>query len=422
MSSHVSAPDLSPLLTAIPAPDAENITLRVDRSAERALRKRHPWLFEDGIREQQREGRAGDHAVIFDRNRNFLAIGLYDPGSSIRVRILHAGKPTPVDADFFRKRFRKLAALREPLIKKGTDGYRLINGENEGMPGFTLDRYADSLVLKLYTPAWLPHLSLLIPLLLEVQPAERLVLRLSREVMQRKDELFGLSDGTILCGPELAGPVLFRENGLTFECDPLRGQKTGFFLDQRENRERVGNLACGKEVLNVFSYTGGFSLYAARGGAKKVVSLDISKPALAAAERNFALNRAESQVRATKHEILLADAFKGLQELAEQKRRFDLVIIDPPSFAKKQSEVKNALAAYERLVRLGIRVLRSGGHLVMASCSARVSAEEFFNVVHDAAQKVGRPIDEVSRSGHAVDHPVGFPEGEYLKCLFGIVA
>jgi 23S rRNA (cytosine1962-C5)-methyltransferase len=375
----MSAPVLSPLLAALPAPGAKNITLRVDRSAERALRKRHPWLFEDGIREQQREGRAGDHAVIFDGNRNFLALGLYDPTSTIRVRILHAGKPTPVDADFFRTRFRKMAALRQPLIKKGTDGYRLVNGENEGMPGFTLDRYADTLVLKLYTPAWVPHLPMLIPLVLEIQPAQRLVLRLSREVMQRKDELFGLSDG-------------------------------------------AENLARGKDVLNVFSYTGGFSLYAARGGAKKVVSLDISKPALAAAERNFALNQEDPQVAAAKHELLAADAFQGLKALAEQKRRFDVVIIDPPSFAKRQSEVKNALAAYERLVRLGLKVLRSGGHLVMASCSARVSSEEFFRLVHSAANKAGRPVDEVSRSGHALDHPVGFPEGEYLKCLFGIVA
>ncbi len=418
----MSVPTLSPLFAALPAPSAKNITLRVDRSAERALRKRHPWLFEEGIREQQSEGQAGDYAVIFDHNRNFLAIGLYDPGSSIRVRILHAGKPTPVDADFFHTRFLKMMARREPLIKKGTDGYRLINGENEGMPGFTLDRYADTLVLKLYTPAWVPHLPMLLPLLLEVQPAQRLVLRLSREVMQRKDELFGLSDGALLCGPELAGPVLFRENGLIFECDPLRGQKTGFFLDQRENRERVGNLARGKDVLNVFSYTGGFSLYAARGGAKKVVSLDLSKPALAAAERNFVLNQEDPQVAAARHELLPADAFQGLKALAEQKRRFDLVIIDPPSFAKRQSEVKNALAAYERLIRLGLKVLRSGGHLVMASCSARVSSEEFFRLVHSAANKAGRPVDEVSRSGHALDHPVGFPEGEYLKCLFGIVA
>jgi 23S rRNA (cytosine1962-C5)-methyltransferase len=153
-----------------------------------------------------------------------------------------------------------------------------------------------------------------------------------------------------------------------------------------------------------------------------VVSLDLSKPALAAAERNFALNQEDPQVAAAKHEVLAADAFQGLKALAEQKRRFDLVIIDPPSFAKRQSEVKNALAAYERLIRLGLKVLRSGGHLVMASCSARVSSEEFFRLVHSAANKAGRPMDEVLRSGHALDHPVGFPEGEYLKCLFGIVA
>ena len=268
-------------LDRISGPVGPNVTLRVDRSAERALRKGHPWLFADGIRAASHEGRPGDFAVIFDQRRNFLALGLYDPESPIRVRILHSGKPTPVDAVFFARRVAELAGLRRRLFGRapGTNAYRLVNGENEGMPGLVADRYAETIVVKLYTLAWLPHLRNVLEPLAREGEAKRVVLRWSRAAAPAAESA-GLPDGTIVCGPELEGPVLFRENDLRFECDPRRGQKTGFFLDQRENRARLEALAGGKDVLNVFSYTGGFSLYAARGGARSVVSLDASEPAL----------------------------------------------------------------------------------------------------------------------------------------------
>ncbi len=405
-------------LAHIPGPADRRIALRVTPAAERSLRRGHPWLFDRAIRRQSHEGRAGDLAVIFDRKRRFLAVGLYDPHSPIRVRILHHGKPAAINRDWFEARLAAAVQLRAPLLKEATTGYRLVHGENDGLPGLVVDRYDRTLVLKLYTPAWLPHLRDVLPALARVSPAERLVLRLGRAAQEQPQALHGLSDGVILSGPALDGPVLFLENGLRFEANPVRGQKTGFFLDQRENRARVEKLAADKTVLDLFAYTGGFSLYAARGGARVVVSLDASEPALAAAARNFALNRRHPSVAAATHELLAEDAFEALARLGKSRRRFDVVIVDPPAFARRQAQVARALRAYEQLTRLSLGVLRPGGTLVQASCSSRVSAEEFFETVNRAAAQTGRPLREIERTGHPLDHPVGFKEGAYLKCLF----
>jgi len=409
-------------LDRIPAPGSKNVTLRVDRSAERNLRKRHPWLFAQGIREQSHPGTTGDFAVVFDRKRQFLAIGLYDPHSEIRVRVLHSGSPNPLDDAFFDGRLARCAKKRERLVAAGTTGYRLVHGENEGMPGFVVDRYADSLVVKLYTPAWLPHLARMVPSLLRTRPAERVILRLSRESRERVDELHGLEDGALIHGSQASGPVVFEENRLRFECDVRRGQKTGFFLDQRENRERVERLARDltgeKEVLNVFSYSGGFSLYAARGGARHVISLDQSRPALEAAQRNFDLNAERREIARAHHETICADAFTSLNEMRHAGRLFDMVVIDPPSFAKNRAEAPKAIAAYERLARLGLSVLKRQGFFVMASCSTRVSEDDFFRAVARAAGHARVRLHELERSAHAIDHPIGFAHGAYLKCLF----
>ena len=276
-------------------------------------------------------------------------------------------------------------------------------------------------MIKLYTAAWVPHLRDVLAALTDVAPSRRLVLRLGRAMRDRPEYLHGLEDGTVLTGPPLDGPVLFWENGLRFEADPIRGQKTGFYLDQRENRARVEPLAGGKDVLNVFAYTGGFSVYAARGGARRVVDVDASAPALAAAERNLAHNRHIPAVVAAAHETVVDDAFEALARMGASGRRFGMVIIDPPAFARTRAQVDGALSAYQSLTRLGLGVLSPGGTLVQASCSRPVGAEAFFDAVHDAARGVGRPLRELERTGHPVDHPVAFREGAYLKCLFAEV-
>ncbi|HET89212.1 MAG TPA: class I SAM-dependent rRNA methyltransferase [Chloroflexi bacterium] len=411
------------VLPHIPTPDPRPIAVRVTPAAERALREGHPWLFERSIRQQSRAGRPGDLAVVFDRRNRFLAVGLYDPTSAIRIRLLQHHEPATIGQAWFQERIAASVQRREPLRQaEETTGYRLVHGGNDGLPGLVADRYERTLVVKLYTPAWLPHLRDVQTALLESAPAERLILRFGRAAQDQPQHLHGLRDGAILHGPPLDGPVLFQENGLRFEADPIHGQKTGFFLDQRENRARVTPLAAGKAVLDVFAYSGPFSLYAARGAARSVVSLDGSRPALEAARRNFALNRAIPAVAAARHELVAEDAFQALERMGRAGRRFDLVIVDPPAFARNRAQVSGALAAYERLTRLAVGVLRTGGVLVQASCSSRVGADEFFAAVHRAAREAGRPLQEIERTGHPLDHPVGFKEGAYLKCLFARVS
>jgi 23S rRNA (cytosine1962-C5)-methyltransferase len=409
------------ILDKFPEPSEKRIALRLFPAAERAIRSGHPWLFENGIKQQSANGRSGDLAVIFDRKRRFLAIGLYDPASPIRVRILAQGKPVTIDANWFLGKLQTAVSLRAPLLQTKTTGYRLVHGENDGLPGLIIDRYDSTFVLKLYTAAWMPYLPQILRGLVTISQPERIVLRLSRFVQRQTDSLYGFSEGQLLLGEPFAGTVRFLENGLTFEADVVKGQKTGFFLDQRDNRAKVEQLAVGKRVLNVFAYTGGFSLYAARGGAKELVSLDISKPALADAARNFALNQANKRVAAARHELLAGDAFVEMERLAANGRSFNMVIIDPPAFAKRKDEVEGAMVAYGRLLRLGLRLLEPNGVLVMASCSSRINGGQFFGLVHRVAREVKRPLREIERTGHALDHPISFPEGAYLKCLFATV-
>jgi len=406
-------------LAAVPRPAERRLALRVTRDAQRVVRGGHPWLFDRGITDLRGEGAPGDLAVIFDDRRRFLAIGLYDPTSPIRVRVLQHGEPTTIDRSFLHDRLAKAADWRAGLPGTGTTGYRVVNGENDGLPGLVIDRYDATLVLKIYTLAWLPWLADLRAALDAVMPARSVVLRLSRDVGRRTELLYGLTDGVTLSGETPEGSVRFTENGLRFEADVVHGQKTGFYLDQRENRARVEHLASGRRTLNAFAYTGGFSLYAARGGAPEIVSLDASSAALAAAERNFALNRDIPAVAAARHSVLVADAFAALADLRRDGNRFEMVVVDPPALAVQESQIAVALRAYERLVGLALGVLAPGGVLVAASCSARIGADTFFEAVHRAA---GRPLTELERTGHPLDHPVRFPEGAYLKCLFARAA
>ncbi len=404
-------------LTNLPTPSDKRIALRVSAPAEKALRQGHPWIFDQAITEQSHAGAPGDLAVIFDNKRRFLAIGLYDPSSSIRVRILQHRQPATINADWFQKKLTSVFKLRESLMPE-TNGYRLIHGENDGFPGLILDRYAETLVLKLYTPAWIPHLKEFCSALVQAHPFEKLILRLNRSLSRQTELLFGLNDGVTLSGTMHEGVILFRENGLIFECDPVHGQKTGFFLDQRDNRARVEKLSKGKSVLNVFAYSGGFSVYAARGGAKQIVSVDLSAPAIEAAVRNMALNKRVQSVAAVSHETIAEDAFEVLARMETEMRLFDMVIIDPPMFAQNQTQIASALSSYRRLTRLGLGVLRPGGTLVQASCSSRIDAETFFDAIHQSARESNRRLTEIERTTHGLDHPIGFYEGAYLKCLF----
>ncbi len=392
------------------------LRLRVGTVAESVVRSGHPWLFAASIRAQNRAGQTGELAVIYDRNDRFLATGLFDPDSPIRVRLLHVGKPRAIDRDWWSEQLTRALAARQGLFDEQTTGFRWINGESDGWPGLVLDRYDQTLVLKLYTAAWLPRLEEIAGLITGRLHPERVVLRLSRNIQPLAKEQFGKTDGEILAGPSLAGPVTFLETGLRFEADVLHGQKTGFFLDQRENRRHVEPLARGRKVLNAFSFSGGFSVYATRGGARSVTDLDLSVHALDSAKRNIALNTANAAAASCRHELVQAEAFAWLNE--QPGRKFDLVILDPPSLAKRETERSGAIRAYGRLAASGIEQLTPGGILVACSCSAHVTAEEFFGAVHRSAVSAGRRVEELRTTRHAPDHPARFKEAEYLKAIY----
>ena len=403
----------------------QRLRIRASSAAESRLRSGHPWLFDESIREQNREGALGELAVIYDRHDRFLAFGLYDPNSPIRVRILHRGKPQTVDAAWWTKRLRECMARREGLFDAQTTGYRIIHGESDGWPGLVLDRYSSAWVLKLYTAAWFPRLRELEELLRQtvLSPGGCLILRLSRNIQdvarthfQYTEGTFPQPEGAAASNPAAECRQRFLETGLCFEADLVHGQKTGFFLDQRENRRRVEALSAGRVVLNTFSFSGGFSLYAARGGARAATDLDLSEHALANARRNFALNEATPAIARCRHETVQADAFVWLER--NRERRFDLVVLDPPSLARREVERSGAIQAYGRLATNGLRALRPGGILVAASCSAHVSRVEFYEAIQLAARKVNRPFSEIERTGHPADHPVAFAEAEYLKCIY----
>lgn len=404
------------ILEKLPPSSEKRIAMHLSPQAEHAMRRRHPWVFRKGVLSQSGEGAPGDLAVLFDRKREFLGIGLYDPDELIRVRVLQFGKQMPVDAAFFENRLLKAAEQRLSLLRRDTNAYRVVNGENDFLPGLIIDRYNKTAVIKIYTPAWIPHLKNIVDGLDKVLSPENIVLRLSNGIQSHPEYAHGLTNGMALKGS--GETVIFRENGILFEADPVNGQKTGFFLDQRDNRSRAEALAEGKTVLNVFSYTGGFSIYAARGGALSVASLDISKPAIEAAKRNFEHNKENNKISAAEKEFIAEDAFEALSGMYKAGRFFDMLIIDPPSFAKKQADVKNALYAYARLVRMGLNILKPGGTFIMASCSSRITPEMFFSTVSRAASETGRRLNEIEKTAHALDHPVKFEEGRYLKCLF----
>lgn len=405
------------VLDHIPSPSPKRIAVHVSKGAERAVRAGHPWIYDQAIHELSHTGQPGDLAVLFDSKRKFIAIGLYDPFSPIRIRILQHRKPATINQSFFTSRLKSASNIRKSLFSN-TTGYRLVHGENDRFPGLVIDQYDSTLVAKLYTTSWLPHLRSVISSLLQIHPCNSIVLRFSRDVQKQDSFLYGLQNGNTIYGKAVDSPVRFTENGLCFEADPIRGHKTGFYLDQRDNRLRVQKLASNKSVLNLFAYTGGFSVYAAQGGATNVTSIDISKQALEVAERNFFNNSNNPLVNKCRHTTIAGDAFGILDQFSKDNRIFDLIVIDPPSFAKSRKDVVKAVNAYQRLTQMALSILKPSGDLVQASCSSQVSAEIFFSAINQAAAEYGRPLIEYARTGHPIDHPTTFKEGAYLKCLY----
>lgn len=398
-------------MNIVPQIAIQRLAIKLKNSAEKKVKQGHPWIFESSIVKQNAEGKAGDLAIIYDQKKNsILAIGLYDPDSPIRIKLLQFKTAAQINSTWFETRITEAFALRKPLLATDTNSYRLIFGENDQMPGFIADVYDTVLVIKLYSHIWFPYLNWIVPSIIKQSECKTVVIRLSRG-LQVSDATYGINDGMVIYGDLDNEVVVFREHGVLFSANVIKGHKTGYFLDHRHNRKRVGDLAQGKTVLDVFSYAGGFSIHALVGNAKEVISLDISRQALEMAKTNASLNEHSGN-----HTVIVADAFEGLQDLIAQKKKFDIVVIDPPSFAKRESEISKAKNSYARLAKLGTQLVGVGGILVLASCSSRVVADAFFSICEEHISSSGKNFKQLDKTYHDIDHPVTFPEGAYLKC------
>ena len=389
----------------------QRLAVKLKTKAESYVRQGHPWVFESSIVKISKEGEAGDVAIIFDQRKNkYLGLGLYDPYSPIRIKMLGHNQTIKIDRDFFIDRIASSFNIRASLLESGTNGYRLIFGENDGLPGLICDIYADVAVVKLYSAIWFPYLHWIMDGIIESTGCSAIVLRLSRLLQKDNINRNGLNDGDVVYG-ELPNPEIeFNEYGVKFIANVIKGHKTGYFLDHRANRHKVGQMSKGKSVLDVFSYAGGFSAHAIAGGAKEVVSIDISKQAIALAERNVSLNRGNAP-----HKTMAIDAFEGMQHLIAQGKKFDIVVVDPPSFAKNAADIPAAKKSYDRLAKLAIQLTEIRGTCIMASCSSRIQKDEYFEIIETAFDTFSRAYRLVEKTFHDIDHPVNFAEGSYLK-------
>ena len=395
-----------------------SLKIKISKTLQGKIRKGYPWVFNYQVQNKNVSGQAGDLGIIYDSDNRFLAAGLYDPYSDISLRILQTKIPCEIDEEFIRNRFLSACKLREGLPQQNTTGYRVINGENDGFPGLIVDLYDDTAAVKIYTASWIPYLDVVNTVISEELNAQRGILLLSGHVGRTLPPSIKRSHGDIMFGPPLDGNVRFLENGRVFQADILHGQKTGFFLDQRENRKSIGELAKGRSVLNVFSYSGAFSVYAFAGGCRSVQEIDANRHALQGSIDNLKLNFSESEFNELDFQQTKADAFKQLTYLAEQKKTFDLVILDPPAFARRKQHKNSAIQSYIRLIKAGAKRTAPGGILFAASCSAPINAREFYRAVDYGIKSAGKKYRYLMKTGHAIDHPVTFSEGAYLKAVF----
>jgi 23S rRNA (cytosine1962-C5)-methyltransferase len=391
-------------------------SLELRKDLARHLRAGHPWVFRKAIDKAPRGLPAGATVDVVEGGR-FVARGYYDPHSAIAVRVLTREPTEAVDATFWRRRIARAVQLRRELVH-GTTGMRLVHGESDLLPGVVVDRYDRWAVMKLYSAGLTPHRAAIVEAVRAAQ--EDLAGVYGRDEIPRDDDDEGGAGsapaGRVLWGAEPPERIAIDEHGMRMLVDVRLGQKTGTFLDQRENRRMVRELARGRdEVLNCFSYTGGFSLAAALGGSKHVVSVDVDRDAIALARDIFR----ENGLDPADHAFATEDVFDILGRYKREGRRFDLVVCDPPAFAKSQKAVESALAGYASLNRAALAVLAPGGILVTASCSARVTSEMFFDAVKEAAFKGRIDLQLVEERHQPPDHPVHpqFREGRYLKCF-----
>jgi len=385
------------------------ITLRPGK--EKSLQRRHPWVFSGAIASKDKDLHDGDIVEVYDAQRQYLATGHYQP-TTIAVR-LFSFEQRSIDRDFWREKLLNAIEFRRKILLPNpqTTMYRLVNGEGDGMPGLIIDVYGRHLVMQVHSMGMYRLREILAELLTELIPDTQAIC-LKTAIETDEEGATTLDSGWIYGQPD--AEVIASENGILFKMDILNGQKTGFFLDQRDSRAMVGELAKDRTVLNMFSYSGGFSLYALRGGAQHVDSVDISQKAIDLVEENVRLMGGDF---AQRHNAVCEDVFAFLDRMPDHY--YDLIVLDPPAFAKHHRVKEQGIKGYRNINRKTMEKIRPGGLLFTFSCSQAISRDDFQTLVFSAAALAGKNVRVVRHLQHAPCHPVSIfhPEGEYLKGL-----
>ncbi len=386
----------------------------LEKGREKSLLRRHPWVFSGAIKQVEGKPARGETVDIFSAGNEWLARGSYSPDSQITVRTWTFSKDENIDRDFFRSRIIKAVEFRQKLSGIGTDftAYRVIAAESDGLPGLIVDRYADYLVVQFLASGVELHKPVIIELLAELTAC--------KGIYERSDVAVRLKEGLtetagILYGEEPPEKIEIHEHAQKFYIDVRAGHKTGFYLDQRDNRDYLYKHAAGKTVLNCFSYTGGFGVAAALGGAAMVTNVDTSAPMLSLGTENMQLNGIDEK----RYENIEADVFCLLRKFRAEGRKFDIIVLDPPKFADAKNHMDKACRGYKDIAILGFQLLNPGGQLYTFSCSGLMVAELFLKITADAALDANTDAHIIKRFSQAPDHAVSlhFPESHYLKGL-----
>jgi 23S rRNA (cytosine1962-C5)-methyltransferase len=383
------------------------------KSSDKFIKRKHPWIFSGAIDRVEGNPSNGETVQIFDSNKKLIGFGSFSPLSQIRVRIWSFNPEEKIDRDFISKKILIASELRNKIIdSSSTNTYRVINSENDGLPGLIVDRYADLLVCQFLSSGVEYYKNMIVDVLNDILNPKVIYERSDVEV--RKKEGLQSAKG-VLKGKEPEKLVEIIENELKFLVDIKSGHKTGFYLDQRDNRKLVSEFVKEKSVLNCFSYTGGFSVYSMIAGAKSVTQVETSQSALEIANKNIELNG----INLSSVENINNDVFNVLRKFRDERRTFDLIILDPPKFAESTSQVQKASRGYKDINLLAIKLLNPGGVLFTFSCSGHISQELFQKIVADAALDAEREVKIIKLLTQSSDHPVSanFPEGLYLKGL-----
>jgi 23S rRNA (cytosine1962-C5)-methyltransferase len=411
----LNCPRSPAMLHSMAMTEKPTAVLKLKKGREKPVLNRHPWIFSGAIARVEGQPEPGDLVDVTAADGRWLARAYFNPNSQIRGRLLSWDEQEAIDETFWARRIQRAIAGRDALgLAATSNAYRLVNAEADGLPGLVVDKYGDFLVVQFLTLGVDRRREMLLELLVEIATPQGIIERSDVEVRARE----GLTEvAGHRWGEKPAPEVVVQENGHDFAVNLLEGHKTGLYLDQRDNRAAVcrPHFVAGKEILNVFAYTGGFALYAAAQGAKSILNLDSSAELLRQAEQNILRNGHQRP----HDEYIAADAFQALRYYRDQGHQTDVVILDPPKFAHSRGDVEKACRGYKDLNWLALRLIRPGGLLATFSCSGRVSADLFQKVVFGAAVDAGRDVQIIQRLGQSADHPIllSFPESAYLKGL-----